>query len=170
MLLNGILIYVGLVLLFTHQSIIVSVANKTGKKTTKAGFIGLIPGFGMWYYMKIEPEKKLSATSIPNIFKLRNIFGTMVIYAELVMLSFVVIVPIIYTIGTSLSPNSGILNTIWPDNPSLVNYQFLLTGERDIGGQVETTEYSEEDLFKKATLSPLVDYNTLTILAVIISP
>ena len=141
MLLYAISIYIGLVLLFTHQSLVVSVANKKGKSTLKAGFIGLIPVFGMWYYLKMKPEKRLSKTSIPNIFRIKNILGTSVIYAELVLLAFVVVVPIIYAVGTSLSPNSSILNTIWPENPSLVNYKFLFTGEREVGGQIETTDF-----------------------------
>jgi len=141
MLLMAISIYIGLILLFTHQSLIVSIANKKGKNTTKAGFIGLIPGFGMWYYLKMEPEKSLSRTAIPNIFKVKNILGTAVVYAELVLLAFVVVIPIIYAMGTSLSPNSSILNTIWPENPSLVNYKFLFTGERMVGGQLETTDF-----------------------------
>jgi arabinogalactan oligomer/maltooligosaccharide transport system permease protein len=58
-----------------------------------------------------------------------------------IILAFVVVIPIIYTIGTSLSPNSGILNTIWPDNPSLINYKFLFTGSRMVGGIEETTDF-----------------------------
>ncbi|MCK5388361.1 MAG: sugar ABC transporter permease [Candidatus Izimaplasma sp.] len=89
----------------------------------------------------MKPEKRLSKTSIPNIFRIKNILGTSVIYAELVLLAFVVVVPIIYAVGTSLSPNSSILNTIWPENPSFVNYKFLFTGEREVGGQIETTDF-----------------------------
>ncbi|MCF7927318.1 MAG: sugar ABC transporter permease [Candidatus Izimaplasma sp.] len=74
---------------------------------------------------------------------MKNIFGTMLLYAELVALAFIVFVPIVYTIGTSLSPNSGILNTIWPDNPSLINYKFLLEGSRVIGGLEETTNFKK---------------------------
>ena len=65
----------------------------------------------------------------------------MFIYAELVSLSAIVLVPIIYAFGTSLSPNAGILNTIWPKDPSFVNYEFLLSGERLVGGILETTDF-----------------------------
>ncbi len=138
---KAVLIFVSLVIIFTLQSLTVAIANKKGKNPTLAGLIGLIPIFGIWYYLKMEPERKLSATAIPNILSTKNILGTMFIYSELVLLAFVVIVPIIYTIGTSLSPNAGILNTIWPDNPSLVNYRFLFSGSRTIGGIEETTDF-----------------------------
>lgn len=138
---RGVSIFVGLIVIFTHQSLVVAIAEKKGKNGTKAGFIGLIPVFGMWYYLQMEPERPLSATAIKSILSGKNIFGTAFIYAELVALSFVVLVPIIYAIGTSLSPNAGILNTIWPENPSFINYEFLLSGSRIIGGIEETTDF-----------------------------
>ncbi len=138
---KGALIYVALVIIFTLQSLTVSVANKKGKSEFLAGLIGLIPILGLVYYLKMDSVRKLSATAIPNIFKPKNILGTAFIYSELVLLAFVVVIPLIYTVGTSLSPTSGILNTIWPENPSFVNYEFLLTGSRTIGGIEETTHF-----------------------------
>lgn len=38
-----------------------------------------------------------------------------------------------------------------------------------IVGRVETVDYSQEELFKKASLSPLIDYNTLSLFGVITS-
>jgi rod shape-determining protein MreC len=38
-----------------------------------------------------------------------------------------------------------------------------------IVGRVETVDYSQEELFKTASLSPLIDYNTLSLVAVITS-
>lgn len=138
---TGVSIFVGLVLLFTHQSLCVDIAKKKGQNETKAGFIGLIPVWGLYYYLTVKPARALSPSAIPSILKPKNIFGTMFIYAELIALSFVVVIPIIYAIGTSLSPNAGILNTIWPSEPSLVNYKFLLSGSRIVGGIEETTDF-----------------------------
>ena len=139
---TGITIYLLLILLFTHQSLCVSIADKKGQNTTKAGFIGLIPVYGMFHYLTVEPVRPLSPTAIPTILKPKNIFGTMFIYAEMTALAFVVVIPIIYAIGTSLSPNAGILNTIWPENPSFVNYEFLLTGSRIVGDIEQTTDFT----------------------------
>ena len=138
---RGVIIFVSLVLLFTHQSLCVAISEKKGQNKTKAGFIGLIPVYGLYYYLTVKPARILSPSAIPSILKPKNIFATMFIYAELVALSFIVVIPIIYAIGTSLSPNSGILNTIWPTNPSLVNYKFLLSGSRLVGGIEETTDF-----------------------------
>ncbi|MCK5761687.1 MAG: ABC transporter permease subunit, partial [Candidatus Izimaplasma sp.] len=135
------IVYIVLVIIFTLQSLTVSIANKKGKSEFLAGLIGLIPVLGIIYYLRVEPVRKLSATAIPNIFKPKNVMGTAFLYGELVLLAFVVVVPLIYTVGTSLSPTSGILNTIWPDEPSLVNYRFLLSGTRVIGGIEETTHF-----------------------------
>ena len=73
LLLQVILIYVGIVIVFTLQSLTVSIANKKGKSEFLAGLIGLIPIFGLIYYLKIESVRKLSATAIPNIFKPKKI-------------------------------------------------------------------------------------------------
>ena len=45
----------GLVLLFTHQSLTHQIAEKHGHKGMLPGFIGLIPVFGLVYYLKIKP-------------------------------------------------------------------------------------------------------------------
>jgi arabinogalactan oligomer/maltooligosaccharide transport system permease protein len=136
-------ILIGLVLLFTHQSLAVAIADKKGQNTNLAGFIGLVPVYGLYYYLTCDPVRPLSPTAISSILRPRNILGTMVIYAELSTLAAVVLIPIIYAIGTSLSPNAGILNTLWPENPSLVNYEFLLSGSRVIGGIEETTYFRQ---------------------------
>lgn len=139
----GYMILIALVLLFTHQSLCVSIAKKKGQNEIVAGFIGLIPIYGMYHYLTVKPVRKLSPSAIPAILNPKNIFGTMVIYIEMTALAAVVLVPIIYAIGTSLSPNLGILNTIWPEEPSLVNYKFLFEGSRIIGGIEETTYFTQ---------------------------
>lgn len=138
---RAILIIIGLTLLFTHQSLTAAVATRKGHNKMKASFIGLLPVYGLIHYLRIETKRSLNPTAIKNILNWKNILGTMFIYGELVLLSFIVLIPIVYTIGTSLSPTSGILNTIWPKEPSLVNYKFLLEGTRIIGGIEETTYF-----------------------------
>jgi arabinogalactan oligomer/maltooligosaccharide transport system permease protein len=137
-------IYIVIVLIFTQHSLVISVADKKGQNKNKAGLLGLVPVFGLWYYLKkVESKKRLTPTTIKSIFKTSNVFGTMVIYAELVLLVFIVIVPIVYTVGTSLSPNTSIPNTIWPQQPDWVNYRFLFTGERELGGEIITTNFTQ---------------------------
>lgn len=123
----AIAIYLTLAMMFTQQSIAASIAEKKGMGEIKAGLLGLVPIYGMYRIMKLEPERKLSRTAIPMILKTKNIVGTMIIYLEMIALSAIVIVPIIYVIGTSLNPNSGILNRIWPLNPSFESFRQLFT-------------------------------------------
>ena len=125
---TALLIYFFLIALFTHQSLTVAIMEKKGRAQSRAGFIGLIPIYGLYWALTAKSERKLASTSIPNILKVRNILGTAFIYGELIALATIVLLPIIYTIGTSLSPGSGILNTIWPSNPTFDNYKFLWMG------------------------------------------
>lgn len=142
-LITGILIVIGLVLIFTHESLTVNVAIKKGYSPFVAGFIGLIPVFGLVYYLRLQPKRNISPSTISNIFNIKNILLTSVIYFELVILAIVVLVPVIYMIGTALSPGRGIPYTIWPDNPTLENFKFLLTGSTIVNGKEIVTHFTQ---------------------------
>lgn len=129
-------------LIFTQQSLTTSIADKHGHSKLKAGFIGLIPIYGLIHYWKIVPPKReQSASALKPIFHWKNILGTLFIYLELVLLTVVVLVPIVYVIGTSVNPLTGIPTTIWPENPTLDNFRFLLSGVGDFGGRERTTNF-----------------------------
>lgn len=131
-----------LILLFTHQSLTHQIAEKLGHKGVRSGFIGLIPVFGLIYYLKIKPPMRPSNKGkVKSVFNLKNIFGTGLLYTELVLLGVIVLIPVAYIIGTSLNPNSGIPSTIWPDEPSLKAFQFLFEGSAMYGTSEETNEF-----------------------------
>ena len=131
------------IIIFTMQSLTVSVAEKHGHTNkTKAGFIGLIPLYGIYYYAKvIPPARQGNEQAYKSVLKVKNILGTALIYTELVLLAVIVFIPIAYVIGTSLNPFSGIPTTIWPEEPTLDNFRFLLTGEGQFGAQTRTTNF-----------------------------
>jgi|GEM_PF-174250 len=132
-----------LVFLFTHQSLVVSVADRKGYQGIIPGLMGLLPGFGFYYYLKLrESKRNISTDSLAFAFNPRNILGTMVIYTELVLLGIIVLVPIVYVVGASLSPFAGLPSTIWPENPTLDNFRFLLSGVGEYGGQEITTNFT----------------------------
>ncbi len=136
-------IMVVLILLFTSQSLTVSVAERKGYKGILPGLIGFIPGVGMYYYIKIKKSKRnIAKGSLRHVFTPSNIIGTMLIYTELIVLGFIVLVPIVYVIGASLNPLSGLPRTIWPDEPTLRNFRFLLSGVGEYAGQEVTTEFT----------------------------
>lgn len=147
---KAVALYLTLVLLFTQQSLTVSIAEKKGLGPIKAGFIGLIPIYGFIHYIYVTPVREPSRTAIPMILKTKNVMGTMFIYMEMILLSAIVILPILYVVGTSLNPNSGILNTIWPDEPSFQAFRFLFTEKTTING-------------KDYILFPLWYWNTLKV-------
>lgn len=130
------------IILFTHQSLTHQIADKYGHKGVIPGFIGLIPIFGLLYYMKIkDPIRPPNAGKVRSIFNPRNIFGTLILYTELVLLGVIVLIPVVYVIGTSLNPNSGIPSSIWPAEPSLRAFQFLFEGSAMYGASEETNAF-----------------------------
>jgi arabinogalactan oligomer/maltooligosaccharide transport system permease protein len=131
-----------LIIIFTFQSLTMQIAEKYGHKGLVPGFIGLIPLFGLYYYMKIKPPVRPSNSGkIKSVFNVKNILGTLILYTELVLLAIIVLIPVAYVIGTSLNPFSGIPSSIWPENPSFKNFQFLLEGSALYGAQVRTNEF-----------------------------
>ncbi len=132
-----------LVFFFTHQSLVVSVAERKGYKGLVPGFMGLLPGFGFYYYLKMRKSlRNINKDSLKFVFNPSNITGTLVIYGELILLGIVVLIPIVYVIGASLSPLSGIPSTIIPENPTLDNFRFLLSGSGIYDGQEVTTNFT----------------------------
>ncbi len=132
-----------LIVVFVHQSLVVSVAKRKGYGGVIPGLIGLIPGFGFYYYIKMRKSlRNIHKGSLKSIFKPGNIFGTFVIYTELVVLGFIVLFPIVYIIGASMNPLSGLPRTIWPDNPTLDNFRFLLSGVGTYGDREVTTNFT----------------------------
>lgn len=61
-----------------------------------------------------------------------------------------------------------------PQDHDIKKNDLVVTADLDVDmppglvvGKVEDVEFSQEELFKKATISPMIDYNTLSIVAVI---
>ncbi len=131
-----------LILLFTHQSLTYQIAQKQGHSKIIPGLIGLIPGFGIFYYLKLKsPVRPSNTGKTKSVFNLKNILGTLLLYTELVLLGIIVLIPVVYVIGTSLNPLAGIPNQIWPDEPTLKNFIFLFEGEAQYGAQIRTNEF-----------------------------
>lgn len=113
---------------FVHQSLVVDLADKKGYSKMKAGFIGLIPVYGLIYYSKKESLRNTNAAVIKSIFKRKNIKHKFWIHLELVVLVILVMIPVIYICGLAFSGvSSGILNTIWPEKPTIKAFQFLFS-------------------------------------------
>ncbi len=110
----------------TSQSLTVDVADKKGYNKVKAGFIGLIPIYGIIHYIKVPKIRNISNQSIKNIFKFKSILIKFLLVTQIAVLSVIVIVPVTYIFGLAFSNvQSSMLNTIWPENPNLGAFKYL---------------------------------------------
>ncbi|MFP4286122.1 MAG: sugar ABC transporter permease [Candidatus Izemoplasmataceae bacterium] len=130
--------------LLIHQSFTVQIARYKGAKNEwYYGALGLIPALGIYMAFQYDNGKAdANKKALKHVFKTGNVFSTMAIYAELLILAVIVLVPVIYIIGTALTPTTGLPNTIWPENPSLRNFEFLLSGEGVFAGREVTTDFT----------------------------
>lgn len=127
----GLLILSLIASLFVMQSISVDIAEKKGYNKNKAVFMGLIPIYGLIYYLRL-PIKKYGTTqrTIKLCYQPRKIIGKYFVYLELLFVATIVIIPVIYIIGASLSTTSSLPNTIWPKKITWKNYINLIWGEK----------------------------------------
>ncbi len=121
-----VIIIIGIYLM--GQSLTVDVADKKGYNKTKAGFVGMIPVFGIIYYLKAPKIRNISDQSIKSVFKWKNIVVKLGLVTQIAVLSVIVVVPVIYIFGLAFSNvQSSMLNTIWPDNPNFGAFKYLFT-------------------------------------------
>jgi arabinogalactan oligomer/maltooligosaccharide transport system permease protein len=140
------------------QSVSVEIAEKKGLDKSKAGLIGLIPvlflllniifsnkpGFvtllfnlltylipvaNLCYFLFAPSKKKVHKSSIRMAFSKKEIFIKFFTYSELLFAAVIVVIPIIYIIGASLSPRPSLPTSIWPEKISLINFTNLIWGE-----------------------------------------
>ena len=77
--------------------------------------------------LKMQGRDK-SSTRQNTISKIKEIFKTVLIYGQLIFMSTVVLVPIIWIVGSSFNPGSSLASSsMFPANPTLAHYRELLT-------------------------------------------
>jgi arabinogalactan oligomer / maltooligosaccharide transport system permease protein len=119
-------IFISIVALFVHQSTVSEYARRKGYEGNRPGMIGLIPGFGLFYYMKQPKLRNVSSIGLKEVFKWNHMIQRILLYTQIVFMATIVIVPVIYIVGLALSNiRSDIPNQIWPDNPSFEAFRYL---------------------------------------------
>jgi arabinogalactan oligomer / maltooligosaccharide transport system permease protein len=119
-------IFLILLALFVHQSTVVEYARKKGYEGIMPGLIGLIPGYGIVHYMRAPKKRNVSKMGLKEVFKFKHILHRAFIYAEIVLIATVVIIPVVYIFGLAFSNiRSDIPNTIWPETPSFEAFTYL---------------------------------------------
>ncbi len=127
LLLSLLLIYAAIVLLMLHQGTVAEYARKKGYEGILPGVLGLIPIVGLLIYMFYFPKRRnVSKQGLRDVFRLKHMIGRILIYGEIALVAVIVIVPVVYIVGLSLSNiQSAIPNSIWPDEPNLEAFRYL---------------------------------------------
>lgn len=119
-------VFLIIVLLLTHQSVLVEYARKRGYEGIKPAFVGLIPIGGFYIYKRLPLKRNTSKMGLRQVFKPKSIFVRMLISAEIALVTIVVLIPVIYIFGTAFSNiRTSVPNTIWPENPNFEAFIYL---------------------------------------------
>lgn len=125
--------------LVVHQGLVVDFAEKKGYSGLVPILIGLVPIYGFIHYLKLPARRNIQRDAFRKTFKPSNVFSRILINGEIILLSIIVIVPVIYMVGMALSNiGSGIPNTIWPENPNIESFKFLFN-ETNFGNWYKNT-------------------------------
>ncbi len=111
-----------------HQSLVVDIADKKGYPKMQAGFIGLVPVYGLIRYLKAPKIRNISDSSIKSLFNWRNLLLKFGLVTQILVLSIIVVIPVIYIFSLALSNvQSSMTNTLFPANPSFGAFEYLFT-------------------------------------------
>lgn len=121
------IIIVAMLLFLISQGVAYDYATKKGYDGIHNAAIATIPIFGLCYFISRKPKSNVTLRGLKKSFSPLEILKKSAIYLELILLMIIVLVPIVYIIGLSLSDiKTGIPNTIWPDKPNFNAYKFLI--------------------------------------------
>lgn len=146
-----------LVMVFINQSVTHSIADNRGQNTIIAGLIGFLPLISIGYYLLIPSKRNILEQTVRKQYSVKEILGRGVIYAEMIMLAFVVLVPVIYIIGTALTNSSEIPYRLWPDEVSFKNFEILWTQKWFKVGQIEPTRVWFLEWFKNTIVIAVIN-------------
>lgn len=146
-----------LVLMFVNQSVTHSIADNRGQNTIIAGLLGFIPLLSVGYYLLVPSKRNILEQTVRKQYSVKELLGRGVIYAEMIMLAFVVLVPVIYIIGTALTNSSEIPYRLWPEEVSFKNFEILWTQKWFKVGQIEPTRVWFIEWFKNTIVIAIVN-------------
>lgn len=146
-----------IVMVFINQSVTHSIADNRGQNTFFAGLMGFLPLISIGFYLLIPSKRNILEQTVRKQYSVRELFGRAVIYTEMTLLAFLVLVPVIYIIGTALTDSSEIPYRLWPENVSFRNFE-ILTSQRWLkAGQAEPTKVYFIEWFKNTLLIAVVN-------------
>lgn len=121
-------IFLGIVALLVMQAMTADYASKKGYEGLIYSLIAIIP-IGGWYYFYRKPKRRnISQAGIKHVYRPQEVLAKVVIYGQIVLISVIVLIPIIYIFGMAFSDlQSDIPSQIWPDKPTWNSFNYLLT-------------------------------------------
>ena len=125
MVLKMLILYFVLVLYFTVDAIAAEVYERKGYTSLKGALWGLIPVYGIIHVFRARDIKLYQKTALTKFYKPKELLMKFLTFAELVLVAVIVIVPVIYMVGSSFAAQTGLPTTFWPDTLTLNNYTKL---------------------------------------------
>lgn len=131
--LHKIVVYIAwifiIVTYFVQGSISGDLAEKKGYTKFVGALWGLIPLYGVIRFMIAPKRRNVQNSTVRGTYAGKEVAMKYLIFTELVVLAFIVVLPVIYLIGASLTNQSSLPTTFWPRRGYFTfdNYKYLFT-------------------------------------------
>lgn len=109
----------------------------------------ILPTSGLVFYLWVVPKKRnVSNSAILSNFGLGNILSRLLVYAEITLVSVIVLVPVIYIFGLAFSNiSSAVPSTIWPEKPTFAALFYLFEETKFLKWYVNTLSIALVNMF-----------------------
>lgn len=124
------IVFILIVIYFTQDAIGAEVYEKKGYSKFKGALWSLIPVYGIIKCFRAPAIKEVQKGALRKYYKPSEIGMKLLIFAELVLLAVIVVIPVIYMVGSSFAKSSGLPTTFWPTTMTLDNYKRLFSGTK----------------------------------------
>lgn len=130
MILKGLLIYLAIVIYFVLDAIAAQIYEQKGYKQIIGALWGLIPVYGIIRALQVQPLKAVTKSAIRKPLKVKSILWTTLLIGQIVLVAIIIILPVIYMVGSSFADTTGLPTTFWPEKMTWNNYVDLFTGTK----------------------------------------
>lgn len=114
------------IVIFFQSSMGADIAERKGYPPFTGALYGLLPVVGIWLILQFKNRKAIDKEAIWYTVRSEVWLTKLVLFAEIVALSVVVAVPIIYIVGMAVSnQQNNIPVTIWPEAPNFDAFIYL---------------------------------------------
>ncbi len=121
------LVYLALIIYFVMDSISSQIFTHKGYNKLAGALLGLIPIYGLIRALTIKPKKQVQKGYLKTVFKPSALIAKFFIFFEMVGLATLVLLPVIYMVGSSLTKTDSLPLNLWPKEIYWGNYKELFT-------------------------------------------